>query len=158
FDVQAAAVAMAQGDKIKDDSLTEPISSTPDYLFFIVAWQQAAALGHGQVKLAQSLTAQGAEGAQRFQNAELAADYLLSEAIGEWMLGMRPDVAAVNKKALATSSASGVTTLVALLEALSGNDKSALARMDELSRKRPQDKFLEYVNGPHVRATLELNH
>jgi tetratricopeptide (TPR) repeat protein len=111
---------------------------------------------HGQMKKARDLTHRAVESAVHNDIRETAAVWQASGALREAAFGntaeMRRQVAA----ALALSADRNVKLITCLAQALGGDPDKALAGLDEISRGRPSDLFLNFYWAPSIRAAAEV--
>ena len=154
-----AVNAMAQDDLAtaqKESDLTS--ASPPIYLELLLPVQAARAAGHGQLRKARELLSQAEDISRRMGFSESQAFALCGKSWFDVVLGNRSRPGFDSGGPLALSQSPEVVAFVARTLALSGSDSAALRLADELSRKRPQDTWVQTLNVPVIRAQIEINH
>jgi len=154
-----AVNAMAQDDLAtaqKESDLTS--ASPPIYLELLLPVQAARAAGHGQLRKARELLSQAEDISRRMGFSESQAFALCGKSWFDMVLGNRSRPGFDSGGPLALSQSPEVVAFVARTLALSGSDSAALRLADELSRKRPQDTWVQTLNVPVIRAQIEINH
>jgi tetratricopeptide (TPR) repeat protein len=153
-----ANIALAQGDKAtqeREEALARKGPEQEQYLTFRNA--NLAAL-HGHLRQARELYKQAAEMAQRLKRSQRAAFVLAAAANAEANFGLRAQASEDATAALSLSRGPNVTLSAALALGRAGEEKKAESMLSDLSKRRPDDGWVQSVNGPLIRATLQLNH
>jgi eukaryotic-like serine/threonine-protein kinase len=151
--------AMAQDDlpaEQREAALTS--AYPPDYVRFVLFAQAAKAAGHGQLRKAQDLLSQSEVISRRIGFSESQALALCGQSWMGVLLGNRSRPGFDPAGPLSLSQSPGVVAYVARTLALSGSDSAALRLADDLSRKRPQDTWIQALDIPAIRAQIEINH
>jgi Tfp pilus assembly protein PilF len=148
--------ALAEGDTATLEKELAVMSRDPStYVTFIPFSQARRAAGHGQLRKSQEFLNQAEEITRREGMAELQALAICSKAwLSALVGGKKVDPGA----ALGISQTPSVANCVAFTYALTGNDNAAQRLADDLSHKRPQDKWFQSMFLPAIRARIELNH
>lgn len=147
-----------QGDKAtqeREDALARKSPEWEERLTFRNA--NLAAL-HGHVRQARELYKEAAEMTQHLNRTQAAASDLAEMANTEANFGHRAQASEDAAAALALSRGPGVVLSAALALARAGNEKKAESLLSDVSQRRPDDGWVKSVNGPLIRATLQLNH
>jgi eukaryotic-like serine/threonine-protein kinase len=154
-----AMTAMAQDDLAAEQhEAALPGSSSPVYLRTVLPEQAVRAAGHGQLRKAQDLLSQAEVISRRLGFSESQAFALCGKSTLEMLLGRKNRPGFDSAAPLSLSQSPGVVAYVAWTLALSGNDRAALRLADDLSRKRPQDTWIQALDVPVIRAHIEINH
>ena len=154
-----AMTAMAQDDlpaEQKEAALTS--TSSPAYVRMVLPAQATRAAGHGQLRKAQDLLSQAEVISRRIGFSESQALALCGKSWMGMLLGNRSRPGFDAAGPLSLSQSPGVVAIVASTLALSGNDSAALRLAEDLSRKRPQDTWIQALDVPAIRAQIEINH
>jgi serine/threonine protein kinase/Flp pilus assembly protein TadD len=153
-----AVNAMAQDDLATEQREAAFTSaSPPTYLQLLVA-QAGRAAGHGQLHKARELLSQAEDISRRMGFSESQAFALCGKSWMDMVVGNRSRTGFDSAGPLSLSQSPGVVAFVAWTLALSGNESAALRLADDLSRKRPQDTWIQALDGPVIRAQIEINH
>jgi tetratricopeptide (TPR) repeat protein len=154
-----AVTAMAQDDLAAEQREAALTSAyPPDYVRFVLVAQARKAAGLGQLRKAQGLLSQVEEISRRLGFSESQAFALCSKSRMDMLLGIKNRSGFDSSAPLSLSQSPDVVAFVASTLALAGNDTAALRLADELSRKRPQDTWVQALDVPAIRAQLEINH
>ena len=148
--------ALAEGDAATLEKELAVVSRDPaTYVTFIPFSQARRAAGHGQLRKSQEFLNQAEEITRREGMAELQALAICSKA---WLSALVGGKKADPGAALGISQTPSVANCIAFTYALTGNDNAAQRLADDLSHKRPQDKWFQSMFLPAIRARIELNH
>jgi tetratricopeptide (TPR) repeat protein len=118
--------------------------------------QQAAA--KGQMRRSRELFARGRGMAEGQNLNELAAHLRLTEAVAEAGAGNLKRAAAGVAEALTLSRSANVLLRAARLLAETGDEGKAQGLASEAAKRAPNDRFVQSVMLPSVRATIEMSH
>jgi tetratricopeptide (TPR) repeat protein len=111
----------------------------------------------GQINRARALGSQAVELAKRQDQKELAGRYLINIAGTEVIVGSCGSLQKSASDAQTLSDARATLGFTALMLALCNDAKQAQMIVTELSRKYPQDSFVNYVYLPTVQAVVAMN-
>jgi len=151
--------ALAEGDAATLEKESAIVSRDPaTYVTFLPFAEARRAAGHGQLRKSLEFLSQAEEISRREGFSELQALATCQKAWLNALVGGKSQQKTDPSAALAISESPNVASCVAYTYALTGNDSAALRLVDELSRKRPQDKWFQAMYLPAVRAQIEINH
>jgi serine/threonine protein kinase/tetratricopeptide (TPR) repeat protein len=151
--------ALAEGDAATLEKESAIVSRDPGtYVNFLPFAEARRAAGHGQLRKSLEFLSQAEEISRREGFSELQALATCHKAWLSALVGGKSQQKTDPSAALAISQSPNVASCVAYTYALTGNDSAALRLVDELSRKRPQDKWFQAMYLPAVRAQIEINH
>jgi eukaryotic-like serine/threonine-protein kinase len=151
--------ALAEGDARTLEKETAVLSRDPfTFVAFLPFAEASRAAGHGQLRKSQEFLTQAEDISRREGVSELQALAICSKAWLIALIGEKNLVEVDPGTALAVSQSPNVAGCVANVYAMTGNDSAALRLVDNLSRKRPQDKWFQAMFLPAIRARIELNH
>jgi Flp pilus assembly protein TadD len=151
--------ALAEGDAATLEKESAVVSRDPaTYVTFLPFAEARRAAGHGQLRKSLEFLSQAEEISRREGFSELQALATCHKAWLSALASGKSQQKTDPSAALAISESPNVASCVAYTYALTGNDSAALRLVDELSRKRPQDKWFEAMYLPAVRAQIEINH
>jgi len=151
--------ALAEGDAVTREKESAVVSRDPaTYVTFLPFAEARRAAGHGQLRKSLEFLSQAEEISRREGFSELQALATCQKAWLSALVGGKSQQKTDPSAALAISESPNVVSCVAFTYALTGNDSAALRLVDELSRKRPQDKWFQAMYLPAVRAQIEINH
>ena len=151
--------ALAEGDAGTLEKESAVLSRDPATLVTFLPYSQARrAAGHGQLRKSQEFLTQAEEITRREGMAELQALAICSKAWLSALVGDRSRAKIDPQAVFGISQTPNVAVCVANVYAMTGNDSEALRIVDDLSRKRPQDKWFQSMFLPAIRARIELNH
>jgi eukaryotic-like serine/threonine-protein kinase len=156
---QLTLTALAQDDiaaEQREATLTS--AYPPDYVRFVLVAQARKAAGRGQLRKAQGLLSQEEEISRRLGFSESQAFALCNKSRLGLLLGIKSPLGFDSAAPLSLSQSPDVVAFVASTLALAGNDSAALRLADDLSRKRPQDNWVQALDVPAIRAQIEINH
>ena len=150
--------ALAEGDAETLGRESAVLRRDPASTIFVASSQARRAAGHGQLRKALGFLSEAEEISRREGFSELQAAatcdkvWLSALVAGKSREKIDPSVA------LGISQSPNVASCVAYAYAMTGNDSAALRLVDDLSRKRPQDKWFQVMYLPAIRARIDLNH
>jgi serine/threonine protein kinase/tetratricopeptide (TPR) repeat protein len=151
--------ALAEGDAATLEKESAIVSRDPaTYVTFLPFAEARRAAGHGQLRKSLEFLSQAEEISRREGFSELQALATCQKTWLSALVGGKSQQKTDPSAALAISESPNVASCVAYTYALTGNDSAALRLVDELSRKRPQDKWFQAMYLPAVRAQIEINH
>ena len=151
--------ALAEGDAGTLEKESAIAKRDPvNYVTFLPFTLARRAAGHGQLRKAIGFLSEAEEISRREGVSELQALAVCSKAWLTALIGAKGKEKIDPGAALAISPSPNVAACVANVYAMTGNDSAALRIVDDLSRKRPQDKWFQSMFLPAIRARIELNH
>ena len=151
--------AMIAGDAATFEKESAIVKKDPSYYVNFLAFSQARrAAGHGELKKSLEFLSEAEEITRREGMAELQADAVCEKAWFSALIGAKGKMKIDPGAALGIAQGPNVAACVANVYAMTGNDSAALRIADDLSRKRPQDKWFQAMFLPAIRAQIELNH
>ncbi len=153
-----ANIALVQGDKATQEREEALARKSPEVEQYLTLRNAGLAALHGQVRQARGLYKEAAEMAQHLNRTQWAASNLAEMANTEANFGHRAQAFEDTAAALALSRGPGVMLSAALALARAGNEKNAESLLSDVSQRRPDDGWVQSVNGPLIQATLQLNH
>jgi len=154
-----ALTAMIAGDAAGLEKEAAIVKKDPSYYVNFLAFSEARrAAGHGQLKKSLEFLSEAEEITRREGMAELQAGAVCEKARMGALIGAKGKQKIDAGAALVISPSPSVVACVANVYAMTGNDSAALRIVDDLSRKRPQDKWFQAMYLPAIRAQIELNH
>jgi len=156
---ELALIALAEGDAGTLEKESAIVSRDPGaYVTFLPFSEARRAAGHGQLRKALEFLSQAEEISRREDFSELQAQATCSKAWLSALVGGKSREKIDPGTALGISQSPNVASCVAGVYAITGNDTAALRLVDDLSRKRPQDKWFQAMYLPAIRAQIEINH
>src|SRR5579862_4436241 len=154
-----ALTALAEGDAATLEKETAVLNRDPfTFVAFLPFAEASRAAGHGQLRKSQEFLTQAEDISRREGVSELQALAICNRAWLNALVGEKSQVKVDPGAALAISQSPNVQGCVAKAYAMIGNDSVALRLVDDLSHKRPQDKWFQAMYLPEIRARIELNH
>jgi serine/threonine protein kinase/tetratricopeptide (TPR) repeat protein len=154
-----ALTAMIAGDAVSFEKEVAIVKKDPSYFVNFLAFSEARrAAGHGQLKKSLEFLSEAEEITRREGMAELQAGAVCDKAWLSALIGTKGKQKIDPGAALGISQSPNVGACVANVYAMTGNDSAALRIVDDLSHKRPQDKWFQAMYLPMIRAQIELNH
>jgi len=153
-----ANIALEQGDKAAQEREEALARRSPEWEQRLAVRNANLAALHGQLRQARELYKQAAEMAQRLHWSQRAAFALAAAANTQANFGLRAQAVEDAAAALALSHAPDPTLSAGLALARAGDEKKAESLLSDVSHRRPDDGWVQSVNGPLIRATLQLNH
>src|SRR5260370_20083050 len=151
--------ALAEGDTATLEKESAGVSRDPaTYVTFLPFAEARRAAGHGQLRKSLEFLSQVEEISRREGFSELQALATCHKAWLSALVGGKNQQKTDPSAALAISESPDVAVCVANVYAMTGNDSTALRMVDDLSHKRPQDKWYQAMYLPAIRARIEINH
>jgi tetratricopeptide (TPR) repeat protein len=110
----------------------------------------------GQFRAAAATLDQAAEQAGRGKATDAQASFLLNAAYAGWPVGVCQDAEGAVKRAQALDRSKATQVGVAAALAFCGDRKPALAALDALEKKYPEDTLVQQLVVPQARGYVEL--
>ncbi len=152
-----ATLALAEGDlptAAKEDDLEK---ADPQGELSVLERAANLAVAHGRMRRARELFTEIEDKEVRLEQKEEALNDVENSATFEAIAGNR--AAAINGADAAIKQSQTPTheMNVADIYARAGMDAKARQLVDEATKQRPLDTFIQSMNGPMIRAVLEMN-
>jgi eukaryotic-like serine/threonine-protein kinase len=150
-------VALAEGDlatMAKEDAL---VKADPKGALDLLERDANLAAAHGEMRRAAELFKDAEDKELRLDLKEDALNDIESAALFAAMVGNRAAATSGADAAIKQSQTPTHEMNVADIYARVGMDAKARQLVDEAAKQRPLDSFIQSVNAPMIRATLEMN-
>jgi serine/threonine protein kinase/tetratricopeptide (TPR) repeat protein len=155
---QLAISALLDGDKAAADRELEASKASPEGqlrgLFLQVHLAQAA----GQMGRARQLATQCLDESKRMEIPVAAANTLLDEGHWESEIGNSTKAVEAVNAGLQFAQSWDVKVDAAQVLAMIGDEKKAQDLMAQVVKERPEDSFVQTIELPNFRVTLDLRH
>ena len=152
-----ALLALAEGDlaaMAKEDAL---LKADPQGELSVLERAANLAAGHGQMRRAREIFTEIEDKEVRLEQKEEALNDVETAAQFEAIAGNRSAAITGADAAIKQSQTPTHEINVADIYARAGMDAKARQLVDAATKQRPLDTFIQSVNGPMIRAVLEMN-
>jgi serine/threonine protein kinase/tetratricopeptide (TPR) repeat protein len=159
FHAELAVIALEQSDEATFGKETKLAADDQASLIGFALLPEAGRLaGHGQLRKAEEVLSRVEEASRRAGLPESLAHAVCSHAQYVALLGAKSHPKVNLSAALAVEQSPPIAACIAEAQAMMGDDAAALKIVDDLSRKRPQDTWVQSLWVPTVHARIDVNH
>jgi eukaryotic-like serine/threonine-protein kinase len=149
-------VAFVGGDSAALQQQLDWARGKPDE-YVALYWQTRTASFSGQWRRAQDFSRSAVEMATRTDAKEVAAQYVVEEALLDAVLGQCSQIKAATSQAAGLARNNFFLTRGALALALCGDAGQAQSFVEEVTKERPKGTLINSLWVPLVRAAIQLN-